>query len=129
MQLFWEKMSRVPPKLTLIMVVIVPKVQGQGPDAGLFSGPETTIDLRILVSPSSPEGRHDVERNDFTKTAQRPILCAPMVPFRVPQASHCTTASVQKTILRVAPDPRPRCHLLLVLAVSPRIIFTPVDAQ
>ena len=58
----------------------------------------------------------------LNKKLRRPIPYALMIPLRVPRASHCTTASVQKTSIRVAPDPRPRYHIPLALAVNPHIV-------
>jgi hypothetical protein len=47
------------------------RAESAEPDRGLFSNPEAARDSRTSVSPSNPEGCHDIERNDFTETAQR----------------------------------------------------------
>ena len=41
------------------------------PDVGFSSSLETAVDSRPLAPPSNPEGCHEIERNDFTETAQR----------------------------------------------------------
>jgi hypothetical protein len=47
------------------------RAESAGPDAGSSSSPETAVDSRALAPPSNLEGCHEIERNDFTETAQR----------------------------------------------------------
>ncbi|TVY91077.1 hypothetical protein LAWI1_G002836 [Lachnellula willkommii] len=52
----------------------------------------------------------------LNKELRRPIPCALLPPLPVPRASYCTTILVQQANVLSAPDPRPRCPILLVLA-------------
>jgi hypothetical protein len=81
-----------------------------------------------MASPSNPDRRHDI--NDSPETAprlrlaeQEPSTSDPMRPrtsSSSPASSeplhHQTSAAGH---VRTLPDPRPRCALLLVLAVNP----------
>ncbi|KAF8862783.1 hypothetical protein BDZ45DRAFT_183191 [Acephala macrosclerotiorum] len=96
-------------------------------DEGLLDNPETAIESTTPAFPSNPDVWHDID--DFPETAQRSRRSKRKPSTSDSMRSHTSFSSRASGELlhdhtsvvgnvRSAPDPRPRCALLLV-AISP----------